>query len=285
MPPAPPAPPAPDLTARLDFARHLALEAQAFILDHYSPHVRFQSKADGTPVTAADVGAEELVRAHLAHNFPDDGILGEECGHQPPRAGSAFRWVIDPIDGTKSFIHGVPLFGTLLGIQHRAQPDDPMAIDGWRSVAGVARFPALDECIWGSLGGGAFHSSRHHAAPRPIRVSPVRTLAESAVSTTSPRAMLVPERRAFYIKVCEQANLSRGWSDCYGALLVATGQIEAMLEPPMKLWDVSALEPIIIEAGGRYTGLDGRPTDGSTGAIITNGLVHDELLALARATR
>jgi histidinol phosphatase-like enzyme (inositol monophosphatase family) len=282
-------PPRTELSARLEFARHLALEAQAHILQHYAPgaNVRFQSKPDGTPVTAADVGAEELVRGHIARTFPDDGILGEECGHEPGK--NDLRWVIDPIDGTKSFIHGVPLFGTLLGIQHRAGPHDPLALDGWRSVAGVARFPALDECIWGSLGGdwgggGAFHTSRHEPTPRPIHVSPIRTLAEATVSTTSPRAMLTPERRAFYIAMCERCRLSRGWSDCYGHLLVATGQIEIMLEPPMKLWDVSALEPIIIEAGGRYTGFDGRPTDGSTGAIITNGLLHDQVLALVRQT-
>jgi histidinol-phosphatase len=275
--------PSPELSARLDFARHLALEAQAFILQHYAPGVRFQSKPDGTPVTAADVGAEELVRDLIASEFPFDGILGEECGSTAPTDGrSNFRWVIDPIDGTKSFIHGVPLFGTLIGIQHRAEPGDRLALDGWRSIAGVARFPALDECVWGALGGGAFHTQRGQSTPRSIRVSPITTLAESTVSTTSIRAMLVPERRAFYIKVCETAKLSRGWSDCYGHLLVATGQIEAMLEPPMKLWDVCALEPIIIEAGGRYTGLDGRPTDGSTGAVITNGLVHEELLALTR---
>lgn len=289
-----------ETAARLDFARHLALEAQALILTHYAPgrgggagSIRFQSKPDGTPVTAADVGAEELIRAHIARAFSQDGILGEECGHEPGR--SDFRWVIDPIDGTKSFIHGVPLFGTLLGVQRRAGPDDPLALDGWRSVAGVARFPALDECVWGSLdgesggrsgaeGGGAFHTSRHEHTPRPIRVSSVASLAEAAVSTTSPRAMLTPERRAFYIAMCERCKLSRGWSDCYGHMLVATGQIEVMLEPPMKLWDVCAPEPIIIAAGGRYTGFDGRPTDGSTGAIISNGLVHDEVLAMVRRT-
>lgn len=277
-----------ETAARLDFARRLALEAQALILSHYAPggSVRFQSKPDGTPVTAADVGAEELVRAGIARAFPADGLLGEECGHEP--GTSDFRWVIDPIDGTKSFIHGVPLFGTLLGIQRRAGPEDPLALDGWRSVAGVARFPALDECVWGSIGGdgdagGAFHASRHEPTPRPIRVSSVRTLAEAAVSTTSPRAMLTPERRAFYTAVCERCRLSRGWSDCYGHMLVATGQIEVMLEPPMKLWDVCALEPIVLAAGGRYTGFDGRPTDGSTGAVITNGLVHDEVMDLLLA--
>ena len=279
-------PPAATVSDRLGFALEVASRAEAFILTHFSTSgIRFQTKPDGSPVTVADTGAEELVRALIARNWPDDGIVGEECGHAEGR--SDFRWVIDPIDGTRSFVHGVPLFGTLLGLQGRSDPakPHPRAVDGWYNAAGVAAFPALGERVYASLGGGAWHEragERMHA-----RVSKVKTLTDSTVSTTSMQAMLGlgevasgPGTREAYLKLNAQAKLSRGWSDCYGTLLVATGRIEAMIDPPMRLWDVSALEPIVLEAGGDLTGWDGRPTDGSTGAIATNGHVHAALVEL-----
>lgn len=279
-------PPAAPVSDRLGFALEVASKAEAFILEHFSTSgIRFQTKPDGSPVTVADTGAEELVRALIAREWPKDGILGEECGHTEGQ--SDFRWVIDPIDGTRSFIHGVPLFGTLLGLQARSDPSrpHPRTVGGWYNAAGVAAFPALGERIYASLGAGAWHQ---RAGERTrARVSGVSALADSTVSTTSMQAMLGlgevasgPGTRAAYLNLNARAKLSRGWSDCYGTLLVATGRIEAMIDPPMKLWDVSALEPIVLEAGGELTGWDGHPTDGSTGAIATNGHVHAPLVAL-----
>lgn len=279
--------------ARLDFARHAALQAQRFILKHFSPRgVRFDSKPDGSPVTAGDVGAEELVRDLIAKAWPDDGIIGEECGAHTGR--SEYRWVIDPIDGTRSYIHGVPLFGTLIGVQKKAPSNDTRALDGWRCVAGVVRCPALNESAWAALGAGAWHewpvATGGSDAPQRIRVSATARLADASVSTTTPQAMLGagevssgPDTRRFYESLNARVKLSRGWSDCYGFMLVATGRIDAMIDPPMKLWDVAALEPILLEAGGELTGWDGQPTDGTTGAIASNGRVHAEILSLLRA--
>lgn len=279
-------PPSAEVSDRLRFALEVASKAEAFILTHYSTSgIRFQTKPDGSPVTVADTGAEELVRDLISRDWPRDGIVGEECGHAEGPSG--FRWVIDPIDGTRSFVHGVPLFGTLLGLQARSDPTmpHPRAVDGWYNTAGVAAFPALGERMYASLGGGAWHE-RGGERTR-ARVSEVKALADSTVSTTSMQAMLGlgemasgPGTREAYLRLNAQAKLSRGWSDCYGTLLVATGRIEAMIDPPMKLWDVSALEPIVLEAGGELTGWDGRPTDGSTGAIATNGHVHAALVKL-----
>jgi histidinol phosphatase-like enzyme (inositol monophosphatase family) len=266
--------PSSEVQARLEFARRAAVEAASVIMAHFSgceDGVRFQVKPDGSPVTAADTGAEEMVRGLIGRAWPADGVIGEECGAADGL--SDYRWVIDPIDGTKSFIHGVPLFGTLIGVQHRQGTGGP-----WRSVAGVANFPALAECAWAAVGSGAWHS-RGGGPPTRARVSTISRLAEATISVTSPRSML--ERAAsFYTRLNAACKLSRGWSDCYGTLLVATGRIEVMLDPPMKLWDVAALEPIIAEAGGKLTGWDGAPTEGPTGAIASNGWVHGEVLAL-----
>jgi histidinol phosphatase-like enzyme (inositol monophosphatase family) len=275
----------PEIQSRLEFARRAAQEARGVIMRHFSSAggTRFNIKPDGTPVTVADVGAEELVRDLITKSWAQDGVLGEECGHTPGNSG--FRWVIDPIDGTKSFIHGVPLFGTLIGIQQRVQSREVDGRDArptegeWVSVAGVANFPAMDECAWGALGGGAWYQHRDEPA-RAVGASAVSRLADATISTTSPRAMMEPAHLAFYQRLNKACKLSRGWSDCYGTLLVVTGRIEVMIDTPMKLWDVAALEPIVIEAGGRLTGWDGKPTDGSTGAIATNGLVHDEVIGL-----
>lgn len=281
----------PEILARLEFARHAAWQAQGFILKHFSPRgVRFDSKSDGSPVTAGDVGAEELVRGLIAKAWPADGIIGEECGVHAGR--SDFRWVIDPIDGTRSFIHGVPLFGTLIGVQKRATPGDPRALDGWRCVAGVVRCPALNESAWAALGAGAWHEwpiggGGEPATPQRIAVSTTARLADASVSTTTPQAMLGAGEvssgagaRRFYESLNARVKLSRGWSDCYGFMLVATGRIDAMIDPPMKLWDVAALEPLVLEAGGELTGWNGQPTDGTTGAIASNGRVHAEILSL-----
>lgn len=270
---------------RLETALACARAAQDFVLPFFEAAVtgtgRFEDKADGTPVTDADRGAEALIRERIGREWPADGIVGEEHGEVEGTTG--FRWVIDPIDGTKSFIHGVPLFGTLIGIQQRTAADDPAAaeaVDGWRSVAGVARFPALDECVWAARGRGAWHATARSDRPRRARVSEVRRLEDAAASATSIRTLLDPPNDRAYLALCRRTRLMRGWSDCYGMLLVATGRLEVMIDPPMRVWDVAALEPILAEAGGRLTGWDGRPTAGPTGAIASNGWVHDEVLRL-----
>lgn len=267
-----------EAVARLGFAREMAKAAEGVILRHFgaSGIARFEVKPDGSPVTAADRGAEEVIRGLIARAWSEDGVVGEEYGESEGRSG--YRWVIDPIDGTKSYVHGVPLFGTLIGVQRREEGGGPVG-DGWRSVAGVVNFPALGERAWAALGGGAWHQ-RGDGEARAARVSAVARLAEATVSTTCPKMMDEHGGGEVYRRLNRRCGLSRGWSDCYGTLLVATGRIEVMIDPPMKLWDVAALEPIVIEAGGRLTGWDGCRTDGSTGAVASNGLVHGEVIEL-----
>lgn len=274
----------PGVIERLESARAIALEAQGLILGRFAEAgACFDRKMDGSPVTAADRDAEDLIRGRIERAWAADGLVGEEHGRRD--GTSEYRWVIDPIDGTRAFIHGVPLFGTLIGVQRRTA-------GGWSCVAGVARFPALDECIWGAAGAGAWHTRRGEATPRACRVSRTARLADATVCFTSPQAMLeVGERsaaaprgtREAFIEINRRALLTRGWSDCYGVLLVATGRIDAMIDPPMQLWDVAALVPIVEEAGGRLTGWDGCATDGTTGALASNGRVHEELVALLGA--
>ncbi len=244
-----------ELVHRLDLARTLAREAAEIILRHYSPlgH-RFDAKPDGSPVTIADLQTEEHLRRRLALACPRDGLLGEEFGDQPGTSG--YRWIIDPIDGTRSFVHGVPLFGTLIGLEFAGH-----------RVAGVTHFPALGEQYFASRGGGAFLALRDHA-PSPVRVSRVSSLADATLVTTDPAWMLRSPPEGFFARLAQSVRVLRGWSDCYAFAMVAAGRADIAIDPPMKPWDVAALEPLLLEAGASVTGWDGTPpTDGSRGLV------------------
>lgn len=243
------------LAPRLDLARTLAREAADIILRHYSPlgH-RFDTKADGSPVTVADLETEQHLRDRLTKALPADGLLGEEFGDQPGTSG--FRWVIDPIDGTRSFVHGVPLFGTLIGIEFNGQ-----------RAAGVAHFPALNEQYFAHAGGGAFLQIAG-GQPRPLRASPVAAFDQATLVTTDPAWMLRSPPAGFFAELAQQCRVVRGWSDCYAFVMVAAGRADIAIDPPMKPWDVAALEPILREAGAHVSGWDGHPpTDGAQGLV------------------
>ena len=246
-----------------------ARRAGDFIMGHYLTALEVESKADRSPVTVADRGAERLLRDLLAIEFPSDGILGEEYGEQP--GTSARRWILDPIDGTQSFIRGVPLFGVLIGLEA-----------GGESVAGVMHFPALDETVVAARGLGCHWYPPHRPAaspPRRARVSSVERLADGLVTTTAPGGFDQIDRSAAYDRLRRAARLDRGWGDCYGHLLVATGRAEAMVDPMMHVWDNAPLLPILQEAGGTFTDWDGKPTIHSKNGISTNGRVLAEVLA------
>ncbi len=258
-----------DLSSRLDLALATARAAGEFILTHYrQDQLAVEQKADATPVTIADREAELLMRARISAAFPDDGILGEE--HDEVPGSSGYRWILDPIDGTVSFVRGAPLFGTLIGIER-----------GERSVIGVINLPALDESVYGAVGMGAW-SCCGAAAPRPARVSNRARLADALVCSTSVTGFERHDRLAIYQQLRTAAALDRGWGDCYGYALVATGRAEVMLDPKMSLWDIAALQPIIEEAGGTLTDWQGRPTIYAGEAIATNGAVLEEVLAITR---
>ncbi len=229
-----------DHSSRLEFALRSTADAAQLILQHYqSQELGVESKADDSPVTVADRGAEQLIREQLAQEFPDDGILGEEFDDVSSTSG--YRWVLDPIDGTKPFIHGVPLFGTLVGVEFEG-----------RMVAGVCRLPALSEVMYAEEGEGAWWQIGNHS-PRPARVSQISELSDSRLMVTEPTHSIRCGRQSVFDEIQRKVRLSRGWGDCYGHMLVATGRAEIALDPVMSAWDIAALIPILREAGGSCT--------------------------------
>jgi histidinol-phosphatase len=255
------------VTQRLELAIELAREAGRIAMQYFRRgDLEVQRKEDDSPVTVADRRAEEHLRRRIAEALPEDGILGEEFPERPGSSG--YRWILDPIDGTKSFIHGVPLFGTLVAVEH----------DG-RSVVGVIAIPALDECAYAALGQGAWYTVRG-SAPQPARVSSRRRLSEGLFLTSEVANFSAARRRDAYDRLESVARLSRTWGDCYGYLMVATGRAELMVDPVMNVWDAAAVQPIVEEAGGTFTDWQGRRTIYSGQGVATNGLILDEVLAI-----
>lgn len=255
-----------DLQSRLSFALDVAQAAQQLILNYYqNPDLQVERKRDTTPVTEADKRAELLIRERLAAEFNDDAILGEEYPDKPGTSG--FRWILDPIDGTKSFIHGVPLFGTLLGVEFEGE-----------CVAGVVRFPALNEVVYAAKGQGAWWKIGD-TAPRRAQVSNVTSLDEATFCTTNPTRWHVIGKREAYEGLLDSVQLARGWGDCFGHMLVATGRAEVMIDPSMNAWDAAALLPIVQEAGGCFVDWSGQSTIyNGNGLSVVPGL-KDQILA------
>ncbi|QDT65038.1 histidinol-phosphatase [Calycomorphotria hydatis] len=252
---------------RLDFGVQAARDISPFIMEHFqSPDLVVENKEDESPVTVADKGAEERLRDKINEKFPGDGVLGEEFDEVPSQNG--FRWILDPIDGTKSFVHGVPLFGTLIGLEQ----------DG-ETVMGISRFPALDEVCYAAKGGGAWWQIRDKA-PRAAKVKDQSSLSESVFTTTTMRRWDQLGRKQVFEHLCANAKLTRGWGDCYGHCLVATGRTQLMIDPAMSVWDAAALLPIVEEAGGHFVSWKGEATSyGGNGLSVVPGL-YDEVIKL-----
>jgi histidinol-phosphatase len=228
----------------------------------FNTGVDVQQKQDDTPVTQADKGAEALLRKLISSTYPEDAILGEEEGETGSGSG---RWVIDPIDGTKSFVCGVPLYATLLSYEVEA-----------RTVLGVCYMPAIEEMVYAESGSGAFWNGR------PCCVSRRATISGGAISCGSHYSLKKYGRMDGFLVLADRAMASRTWSDAYGHALVATGRIEAMMDPIVNPWDISAMSLIVREAGGRFTDFQGSETPAAE-AVSSNGLVHAEVLEAFRA--
>ncbi|HEX5138177.1 MAG TPA: histidinol-phosphatase [Planctomycetota bacterium] len=260
------------MSRELAFALAAAREAGAATLHWFgSEHLGVETKGDGTPVTRADREAERILVERIRGTFPDDGILGEETGER--RGASDRRWILDPIDGTKSFVHGVPLYGTLVALEVRGA-----------AVLGVIFLPALRETVFAARGDGA-HWARglgEGETTVPARVSTVDRLDQALLCTTSARGFERSGHTAFLERIRGRAGTERGWGDCYGHALVATGRAEVMLDPVMAIWDCAALQPILEEAGGRFTDFAGTPTHRGGSAISTNLALADQVRVLAR---
>jgi myo-inositol-1(or 4)-monophosphatase len=216
----------------------LARESGALITRLYGqPELAVETKADASPVTAADRGAEEVMRTRIAKAFPGHGIIGEEFGEERPDA--EFTWVLDPIDGTKSFITGVPLWTTLIALLHRGQP-----------VLGCIHQPVLGQLL---VGDGVQTTLNG----RPARCRPMTALAEATLLTSDPLNPARHQDGPAFERLQRTARLCRTWGDGYGYLLVATGQADVMLDPIMNPWDIAALVPVIRGAGGLITDWNG----------------------------
>ncbi len=258
-----------DLKTRLDYAVAVAAEASELILSYYQrSDLVVDSKRDASPVTEADRGAELLIRKCLAEKYPHDAILGEEFGEQAGTSG--YRWILDPVDGTKAFIHGVPLFGTLIGVEHQG-----------RCVVGVCRMPALNEVVYAAIGHGAWWQIGSES-PRPAKVSAIHDLSQATFCTTDLNGYQVVGKEAAYHRILNAVNLARGWGDCYGYALVATGRADLMVDPRMNPWDCAALIPILAEAGGHFVDWTGQPTIHGGNGVGVNAALKDDVLRLLR---
>lgn len=253
------------LDERVAPAAELARITGTVALRHYRTHLTVETKADGSPVTVADRAAETAARAWVQSRFPQDGILGEELGEERP--GAARRWIVDPIDGTKSFVRGAPLWGSLVAL-----------CEGDRVLAGAAYFPAVDELLAAAPGAGCWWNGSR------CRVSSVSALADATVLTTDERFPDRPERAAGWRALARRASVSRTWGDCFGYLLVATGRAEAMCDGTLSIWDAAALQPIIEEAGGVFTDWLGAPTVFGGSAIATNRVLAEDVRSVLAQT-
>lgn len=251
------------LRSYLDFAADLAYRAGKITLGYFNAGVRPDYKADDTPVTAADRAAETFIRHELEKHFPTHAILGEEFGETGGQ--SQARWIIDPIDGTKSFMRGVPLYAVLIGLE----------LDGVVRV-GAAYYPGTDEMLCAADGEGAWWNGRR------AHVSEESSLERAWVCFTNVRNMGRHGRAEAWERINARAYAARGWSDAYGYLTVATGRSEVMLDPIMADWDCGPFPVIFREAGGYFGSWDGREGHLFKEALACNAALLPEILRVIR---
>jgi histidinol-phosphatase len=248
-----------DWRGRYELAVDAARQAGRLALGHFEGKVMVEWKRDRSPVTVADREAEALLRTCLLGAFPHDGFLGEESGDTPGSSG--FRWIIDPIDGTRSFVRGIPIWATLVGLEYQGE-----------QIAGVVDVPVLAQTYRALRGDGAYRNERR------IRVSDIDRLAEAQVFYSSFSWFDKAGCRDIYITLMERTQRQRGFGDFYGFVLVAQGSGELMVEHGVHSWDVAAVKVIVEEAGGRFSDWDGTATIDRTDVIASNGKVHEEAL-------
>ena len=255
---------------RLELALAAGREASGITLEHFRrDDLEVERKTDDSPVTVADRRAEAHLRRRIEQAFPDDGILGEEFPERPGTSG--FRWILDPIDGTKSFIHGVPLYSTLIGVEHEGE-----------GVLGAIFIPALDECVYAARGQGAWYVQGRRP-PRRARVSTCPNLAQALFLTSEVANFDAIGRRDAYDRLQAATRLSRTWGDGYGYLMVATGRADLMVDPLMHVWDAAAILPVIEEAGGVFADWQGRRSIRSGNGLATNPRLLEAVLAITRS--
>ncbi len=253
----------------LEAATEAAYQAGRITLGYYrSGHFEVETKSDDSPVTMADKKAEQFIRQFVQKQFPDHAVLGEEFGET--EGSSPYRWIIDPIDGTKSFIHGVPLYGTMIGIEDRRLKD---------AVIGAIYFPALDEMYAAAKGSGAFCNGRR------IQVSNTEKIRDAVALVTDPSQAQAHTKAEAFDKIQKQAKFVRTWGDCYGHMMVASGRAEIMFDPKMHVWDTAALKPIVEGAGGKIFDWNGQKGLYIEDAIACNAALESEILKMLSSGR
>lgn len=255
----------PPLRSFLDFALEAAWQAGRITLGFFQSEITVEHKSDNSPVTVADRQAEARIIQLIQRYWPDHAILGEEFGEQG--GGSGLQWIIDPIDGTRSFIAGVPLYATLIAL---------VELETGVPLIGVAHFPALGETVYASQGGGCYWNSR------PARVSTVSSLADALILASDLGTFGRVGKASAWQRMIGASKIQRTWGDAYGYALVATGRAEIMVDPAMSIWDCGPLQVIMEEAGGTFTDWEGTPTIFGGNSIATNGLLLEAVMNLVR---
>ncbi len=248
----------------VEFAVNAAWQAGRVTLAYFHTDLQVETKPDASPVTIADRQSEAKLRDLIGRYWPEHGILGEEFGRQA--GSSSLTWILDPIDGTKSFIHGVPLYAVLVAL-----------VDGDSApLLGVMHFPALNETVYAAQGEGCFWNGRR------ARVSQVDRLDRALLLASELNNFAERGREGAWQRLLDATALQRTWGDAYGYSLVATGRAEIMLDPAMAVWDCGPLQVVLEEAGGTFSDWQGRPTIYGGEALATNGRLLDEVLNLLR---
>lgn len=257
----------PDWKSRYELAVRAAHQAGAIGMKHF-PDVdsaafasKVEWKHDQSPVTLADREAEALLRSTLLSAFPNDGFLGEESGDQPGSSG--YRWIIDPIDGTRSFVRGIPIWATLVGLEYKGEP-----------IAGVAHIPPLNHTYRALRGDGAYRGDSR------IHVSSISAMSEAILFYSSISWFVKAGKKDEFLELAARTQRQRGFGDFYGFVLVAQGAGEIMIEHGVHIWDVAAIKPIVEEAGGRFSDWNGDPRIDRPDVIASNGKLHDEVLRI-----
>ncbi|KRV47124.1 histidinol phosphatase [Wenjunlia vitaminophila] len=258
----------PDYDDDLRLAHVLADVADAATMERFrATDLKVETKPDMTPVTEADRTAEELIRSALQRARPRDAVLGEEFGS---RGQGARRWVIDPIDGTKNYVRGVPVWATLISLLVPAQ-------GGLQGVVGLVSAPALGRRWWASLGSGAF-TGRSLASASRLGVSRVSRIEDASFAYSSISGWEEQGRLGGFLDLSRACWRTRGYGDFWPYMMVAEGSVDICAEPELSLWDMAAPSVVVTEAGGLFTDLDGVPGPGGSNAAASNGLLHKELL-------
>jgi len=253
-----------NLDSYLNFAKQLAYRAGRITLSYYNKGIRHDLKSDESPVTAADRATEEFIRGEIERMYPTHAIVGEEYGEKVGE-GNPFRWIVDPIDGTKSFLKGVPFYSVLIALE----------IEGMSRV-GVVVLPALDDILYAADGLGAWWNGKR------AHVSEISNFKQAVFCYTSWSGFLTRNRLDVFEDLHKKCFFGRGWSDAYGYHMVATGRAEIMLDPSIQIWDVAPFAPILREAGGYFGSWEGEEGHAYGEGLAINAALKPKVLKLIR---